>query len=632
MAGSERFFGFVTWTRLAALLLVVGLVLFFRPYGGIRHDSLFYLGQAFLQLQPEIFSQDVFFAYGSQSSYTLFPQLLAWLLQYVPAGSTFLILTLLGRLLFVAAGYFLIKQLIPRQYRWWALLALLVMPSSYGGFGLMSYSEVFLTGRTFAEPLVLVSLGLVLQRRGWLAAMCWLLAAAIHPLQALPALILLWGALVTLDRRWLHLLWLPLLAFALSLFGVPLLVELFSVYDSDWYGWIGEYNRLVYISRWPLNNWMSLLCDLFLLYLASQQRTENGVWRWFLCAFWVGIFCFAVNFIAVDLLRMVWPTGLQVWRVQWLLHFGAVISLPWLIHRQYLFDQGVSIRLLLLVAVVVFGAQLDVYNSTSLAMFILLPLYILWPRLEAQIGEPLRKLLRRALLLALLLHAVKYVFFQVDRFISLGSNLSFFRLDTIALSHPLLIAALLFGAVMLWQRSVRMGRCLLMMGLLGFIGFGVMHWDSRSSWHQYLESGEFSQSPFGVDVEPGANVYWQAGQLLPAWLAAGRASYYVPMQGAGALFNRATAEELQRRARQTSSIRMQSEICGLVNGMNANDDCTPHIDQINELCSAEVGVLDYFVLSKPLSQPALGVWLIPQLVSGDKPLSYYLYRCSDFVG
>jgi len=101
------------WTTAACAALVVGVTLLFHPYWGIWHDSVLYLGQALALLYPESFRQDLFFAFGSQADYTLFPRAIAWLIERYGSGEVFRWLTLCGLVAFVAASWQLIRHLIP---------------------------------------------------------------------------------------------------------------------------------------------------------------------------------------------------------------------------------------------------------------------------------------------------------------------------------------------------------------------------------------------------------------------------------------------------------------------------------------------------------------------------------------
>ena len=68
--------------RLAAqpsLLLCVLLALnaLARPYAGIAHDARLYSAQVLHQLEPESYSDDLFFRYGSQDQFSIFSRVAA---------------------------------------------------------------------------------------------------------------------------------------------------------------------------------------------------------------------------------------------------------------------------------------------------------------------------------------------------------------------------------------------------------------------------------------------------------------------------------------------------------------------------------------------------------------------------
>ena len=153
----------------ASLLLLV-LLIYFRPYYGIRHDSVLYLGQSLLRLDPDNFKSDLFFAFGSQADFTLVPRLIAPLLGNFDAAGTFLVLTALCLVFFLLASTTLLATLFPSPYWYWGVIALLVLPGGYGEDGILSYAEPFFTGRSLAEPLVLLALGAYFRGRPLTAA------------------------------------------------------------------------------------------------------------------------------------------------------------------------------------------------------------------------------------------------------------------------------------------------------------------------------------------------------------------------------------------------------------------------------------------------------------------------------
>ena len=260
------------WTL---VLLALCLLLFLGPYYGIRHDSVLYFGQSLLRWKPESLGQDLFFAYGGQAQFTLLPQLLALLMRYVPAWELFLLLTLAGKLAFLIASFILIRQLLPQGYRYWGLLAVLIMPPIYGGYSIFAYLEPFTTGRTFADPLALLALAACLRRNWWWAAATWLLSAALHPLQALPALLLIWVYLVTCDRRWLHLLWFTALLPLVFLIETGLTQTLLVRFDAEWLTWVLRSTEDLFILHWRLEDGCRLLTDVFLVALVLHGTEER---------------------------------------------------------------------------------------------------------------------------------------------------------------------------------------------------------------------------------------------------------------------------------------------------------------------------------------------------------------------
>src|SRR5712675_1108015 len=72
----------------AALAFSLGaLWLLGRRYGGFIHDASIYVLQGLRVLDPASFAGDLFFAYGAQDAYTVFPQIYSLLIGAFGAGS-----------------------------------------------------------------------------------------------------------------------------------------------------------------------------------------------------------------------------------------------------------------------------------------------------------------------------------------------------------------------------------------------------------------------------------------------------------------------------------------------------------------------------------------------------------------
>ncbi len=618
---------------LMAGVLAFALLVYYRPYHGIRHDSILYLGQALLRWMPNEFSSDLFFAFGSQAKFTLFPQLVAVAFDHFLPADFFLGMTLLGLLSFVLASLILVHRLFAPAYCYWALLLLTVLPSGYGGYGVFAYAEAFFTGRSFAEPLVLLALAAIWGRHYFLSACLWLCAALIHPLQALPALILVWSFLVLQDRRWLHALWLPALALTLGWLGISPLSALVAPYDAQWMEWIREPNQHVFLLNWELTTWCHVATDIFLVSLvAFGQGIRLAVLaRALLLTLLVG---FVASLVLVDGLGLVFPTGLQLWRVQWLVHWFAVASIPFSLVQLSRDAESRSIRLGLFVAIVAMGLPSGGLAPSPLAVLILIPLFVFWPRLRPAVGPKMQRLLAWSIPAVQGLGLIKFTLAVFDVFHRFDEAREQVRPEFMLLSYPLVSGALIFGIWFLHRRY--RGRAWWPWLGLGaacvFLLYAADTWDRRSQWTRYIETAQGVGDVFGVPLKPGGQVFWYR-ELEAPWLILRRPSYFNGHQMSGLLFNRGTAEEGARREDLFKLMEFQIGLCRIMNTLNnSTDSCAIDEELVTQACEGSAGQLSYLVLDNALKVPALGSWRIKGGgIRGDDDVTYYLYQCSDFV-
>ncbi len=120
-----------------------------------------------------------------------------------------------------------------------------VFPRDYRRLGRAAAASraLLVTGRSLAEPLVLLSVLAWLVGRYSLAGLLAVSAFALHPLQAMVLPLLAYGALVWKDRRWLHALWLILPFLWMDSGEHALTQRLFARYDAEWRDWITQVNK-----------------------------------------------------------------------------------------------------------------------------------------------------------------------------------------------------------------------------------------------------------------------------------------------------------------------------------------------------------------------------------------------------
>lgn len=610
---------------LVACLLLISLILLVHPYTGIRHDSTLYFGQALYRIYPADFGKDLFFEFGSQAQFTLYPQILAWLLPRFTPGAISMTGILIGYAFIAAASWSLIERLIDRRFRYWALLFLMLMPHGYGGFSVFAYAEPFLTGRTFADPLVLLGLLMLIAGRSAVSLALLAVAATIHPLQAIAGMTVWWIHMVFQNRRWLHLLWLSIPALALGAAGIEPFAGLLRRYDDEWYGWLVEANGPCFILQWPPECWGYLATDFFIVWVASTKlgaayRIHS---RNVLLASALGI---TLSLALADGLRLVLPTGLQLWRIQWILHWTAMVAAPMFAWMMWRNGGENRVRSLLFLAIVIMGAPVGRFAPT-LTIVILIPLYLFWPSIAAGISKTTRSAVYVGVTAALILSYSKYVAAILPLITRASAN----RGDgaVALLLHPLVLAATVLFLVVKWNRGTIQVKALLLAGATLLFLHSAANWDKRSNWHRHIEREHFDESPFGVKLEPGVQVYW-INELLTPWLVLKRPSYFNGIQEAGLLFNRATAQEAKRRETSVALTVFQGELCSILNSVtNDPDRCAPDETALQAVCEEAAGGLQYIVLTHKLNVEPRGSWSIPKEAHGDRAVTYQMYHCQD---
>lgn len=616
-------------TSFAAVLLLLFLVLYLRPYHGIRHDAVLYLGQALVRLYPAQLSGDLFFAYGSQAEFTIFPQVMAWLLGYFNAAQVFKFLTLLSLGLFVLASIFLLSRLLAKEQVFFALCSVLLMPGVYGGDRVFTYAEPFFTGRSIAEPLILMVFAAWFGGYRILAAGMWILAVLIHPLQAFTAALVLWIAMLWQDKRWWHMLWLLVPVFWMAYVGVDPFNKLFLRYDKDWLLWIMERTPQVFLTSWRLDDWGFWLTDVFLGWLIL--RDAQGRLKVF-CRAAVAATCIALvlSLIFADGLNLVMPAGMQFWRTQWLLHWLVMSCVPLLLHREFVAERGFSPRWWLLLAIIVFGVSAGKIAPSPLAVLSMIPLYLAWPRLKQKVSEQFWRWLGILLPLVPLLGLSKYMLGVATLTADSQGVRDVFRPEFVLFSYPLVVGGVVAGGLWIWKYrpSSRVILCFL---LIGMLTHAVMSWDRRNFWTRNIESSQYNEKIFGIELPATAQVFWD-NELLAPWLILNRSSYYDRQQSAGLAFNRGTAAEAMRRKNTLATLRLQQQICSWVDGLNQEPGgCLISDEAIIDACRESQGSLDYLVLQERLARGSRGVWSLPVGTLGNQLVTYYLYACSDFI-
>jgi hypothetical protein len=512
--------------------------------------------------------------------------------------------------------------------RWASMGLVAVLPHTYGGLGAFSYAEPFLTARSFAEPFVLFAFCLLERGRLLPALALALVAAAFHPLIALPALAIGVLVLVMQDRRWAALLLLVLLPAALGLAGIAPFDAFWRRFDPEWWAAVRGSNANAFIADYGVLDWAPVAFDALVLVLFLRSNAAEATSR-VIRAILVVVVLFTVLWgVGADLLHDVLLTQLQLWRSYWPMHLFAVLVLPRV--GLGLWQQGwVGRWCVAALALAAIAVMSNWPTGWVCVAWMLAALAALRWR-AASIAPTTAQAAIVASLVTIAVISFKVatttmnaVHDRPDHFDDAGWGLVIVGLPAVGV---------LLGAVILWlitgERGARAAGAVVVAALL--VG-GLSMFDQRSAWQRRLESST-GDRPFDQVLPVDAAVYWDDDLQVP-WLLARRADFFSTDQGAGLLFNRGTAVEFARRRSSLEGLKLQKELCLTIDSLTvhagaAAPNCVPTMEVVLEACRATPHP-DYLVFDAPLPAPApaLAEWHYAAPGGGSRK-AYYLYACS----
>ncbi|WP_188706446.1 hypothetical protein [Silvimonas iriomotensis] len=496
-----------------------------------------------------------------------------------------------------------------------ACLAATVLPAGYGGLGIFSYAEPFLTARSVTEPLVLVALGLLVQERRIASFVVLLLAAPLHPLIAFSGLSVWFVHLVVFPPvpkvRWL------LLGLALaSMFAVTALAfaqvkpfgTLLQTYDAKWWSLVEAFNRQVMITRWSRADLVRLGSVLTLFLACSKITMDPRTRRVMTSLMGATVVSMAVSVVFGDWLRNVFALSIQIWRILSPLQAlipGLAVGL--LIRQRRTIPGNLQAAIALAVISLLMQSQ-----PISFIYLLIAEVLIYAPVLK--IGQPVRKLLLVCLTLAVLL-ALFNDALQASEFI-----LRQFPDSPFQWAYPHLLATGVAALVLVLAIRLQSTYLLLGVAALSVVTAGVI-WDRRSALEAFYENAQ-GQNPFEQFIGPNDNVYWNAFRPMP-WLVFSHSSYVSGMVAAPILFNRAYAGEYAQRYTLVEAHYMARDCAGF---QFMGGQCDDNARTINAGFCAIDSRLRWIVSAfRNESLPVTSTW---RFNPGGHQGQFYLYDCT----
>jgi hypothetical protein len=317
------------FAALSLALMLVTLWLALLGYHGLTGDGQIYAFQAFARLHPHL-TADLYLQNTSQDQFTLFSPLYAWCIGLLGLENAARLLTLLFTLWFLAAAWSFARSVTGRDTAWLAVAFLLIIAGDYGASGVFRILDPFLTARLPAEALIITALCCHLRGRKRLGLLLALGALFIHPLIALPGLLLVVCLRLPVRVSVVGAIGgiLATLAMAVVAISRPMVSPVLNVMDAPWLEVVRERSQFLFLQLWSIHDWDVNARPFIYLAFAAIAVPDERIRKLCAAAALVGAAGLAVAFIG----GLIGPVAIlvqgQAWRWVWITVFIGAALIP----------------------------------------------------------------------------------------------------------------------------------------------------------------------------------------------------------------------------------------------------------------------------------------------------------------
>ena len=309
----------VMWPALAIGALFVAR----HPYEGITGDGMIYIGRAIANLDPGGVGRDLMFQNDGQSNFTLYPAISTFLLRFMTPLAAGALLSAVATLLWFAGVWALVRA--SGERRLWAALA--IVATSATGYAFLRFAESTPVPRPYSEAFVLFALAAMLQGRTIRVLVFLALAAAFHPIMALPGMAAFYLLACLRDRRWI---WLSVVGaaaiVAAAVAGLPLLDRLTQRMDAEWLEVVLRRNAYLFPHEWAEATWSRQAVQSITILVAAYRFP--GMFRQVsLSVLAAGVVGVAIAWFCGLYLPLLLVIQAQTWRMSWLTAVVATVAI-----------------------------------------------------------------------------------------------------------------------------------------------------------------------------------------------------------------------------------------------------------------------------------------------------------------
>lgn len=304
---------------LGLLLSLCALWTLTHHYQGLAKDGEIYAVQAMSRLHPYL-ATDVYLANTSQDSFTIFSPLFATLIRWLGLIGASTTLFALCTALHLGAAWSWMRRLFDARRAYLTVALLIATTLPYGAYRIFHVSEDYLTARSLAEGLVVLSVALQARNRFAAAVVVAIAALFVHPLMAFPGALLI-GCLAVRERTALLLFAAGLLASvalcALSASGhAP--AGFLQPMDPSWLEVVIERSQFLFLRYWTRSDFEVQLTPFLSLVLTYCVISDARVRKLCFAAALVGLSGLAVAAVAGAIGPIPLLLQGQAWRWTWI--------------------------------------------------------------------------------------------------------------------------------------------------------------------------------------------------------------------------------------------------------------------------------------------------------------------------
>jgi hypothetical protein len=527
-------------------LLLVALWAVTHCYSGFDRDGALYAVQAVAKIQPPL-QADLYLQNTTQDHYTIFSPIYAFFIRIFGLQTGELILFALCQVWFYAAAGRAAREFSSRNAAWLCVALLIITVGHYGAYRVVNYAENYLSARSLAEALVATAIACHFRRWRWQALGIAVIAMFIHPLMALPGLLLLICLRLPVRLAVIAAVGgvMATLVSAFMAVHLPTVSHVLTVMDPAWLEVVRERSQFLFIQYWTPADWKLAARPLVCLTLSAVVLPTERARKLCIAAMLVGVSGLAVTLIAGSIGPVAVLLQGQAWRWMWITGFISVLLVVPTVFHMWRDDRCGPLCALFLVFAWTYP-EIDSLVSAGLALM----LWLARKHLSERAGYYLKwtaGAVGAIITVWILAHALTYFRGPIP-----GSGRESLIVGRIREVFGLGISAALFaGLVWFWVNKNRSRNAALVVSLtllaasVVILPGSVRQLDAAGSRAEVEEFGDWRRA-----IPPDSSVLILPARNSPAfvWFTLGRASYLTVDQSAGAVFSPITAQEVRRRS------------------------------------------------------------------------------------